>query len=393
MRDRKELFFTVSSRFIALISTFGIVLISSIFLGAEGRGYISLTLTDAALVAIFSNVISGSSAMYFLNKMGEGKVFFSAFLWILFCSMIGSGILSYLHASPFLLLFLLSTALSFHTLVYNQLFANQQFIKGNFLSILVQVAFLTALLPLFIFELPMTWEMYFAIQISIWFLVTLLFLKHTKIGLVNLSELKTIFNYGIKNELSFFLQFFSYRLSYFFIFHQLGVRSLGVFGVMVIIAESVWVISKSFSTVSFAKQLKDEDISGSVERTNYYTKLSLLLSFLILLVLVIVPENWYSLFFTSEFSGLQEILLVVSPGILAMSGSTIIGHFFAAQNRQWVLIYKSLAGVLATLLLTPIMLDLYGIWGAALVMSISHLVSSMILYGYYFIIIKRISVT
>jgi O-antigen/teichoic acid export membrane protein len=290
-------------------------------------------------------------------------------------------------------LFLLSTALSFHTLVYNQLFANQQFIKGNFLSILVQVAFLTALLPLFIFELPMTWEMYFVIQISIWFLVTLLFLKHTKIGLVNLSELKTIFNYGIKNELSFFLQFFSYRLSYFFIFHQLGVRSLGVFGVMVIIAESVWVISKSFSTVSFAKQLKDEDIAGSVERTNYYTKLSLLLSFLILLVLVIVPENWYSLFFTSEFSGLQEILLVVSPGILAMSGSTIIGHFFAAQNRQWVLIYKSLAGVLATLLLTPIMLDLYGIWGAALVMSISHLVSSMILYGYYFIIIKRISVT
>ena len=253
MRDRKELFFTVSSRFIALISTFGIVLISSILLGAEGRGYISLTLTDAALVAIFSNVISGSSAMYFLNKMGEGKVFFSAFLWILFCSMI-------------------STALSFHTLVYNQLFANQQFIKGNFLSILVQVAFLTALLPLFIFELPMTWEMYFVIQISIWFLVTLLFLKHTKIGLVNLSELKTIFNYGIKNELSFFLQFFSYRLSYFFIFHQLGVRSLGVFGVMVIIAESVWVISKSFSTVSFAKQLKDEDIAGSVERTNYYTK-------------------------------------------------------------------------------------------------------------------------
>jgi O-antigen/teichoic acid export membrane protein len=153
------------------------------------------------------------------------------------------------------------------------------------------------------------------------------------------------------------------------------------------------VISKSFSTVSFAKQLKDEDISGSVERTNYYTKLSLLLSFLILLVLVIVPENWYSLFFTSEFSGLQEILLVVSPGILAMSGSTIIGHFFAAQNRQWVLIYKSLAGVLATLLLTPIMLDIYGIWGAALVMSISHLVSSMILYGYYFIIIKRIAVT
>jgi O-antigen/teichoic acid export membrane protein len=158
---------------------------------------------------------------------------------------------------------------------------------------------------------------------------------------------------------------------------------------MVIIAESVWVISKSFSSVSFAKQLQDEDLSRSIERTNYYTKLSFLLSSIVLFVLIIIPENWYVLIFSKEFRGLKEILLIVSPGILAMSGSTVIGHFFAAQNRQWVLILKSLAGVLITIILTPYMLDFYGIWGAALAMSIAHIVSSSVLFLKYSNVIKQ----
>jgi len=135
--------------------------------------------------------------------------------------------------------------------------------------------------------------------------------------------------------------------------------------------------------------LQDEDISVSIERINYYLKLSLVLSFFALLILLLIPENVYNFIFTKEFLGLKEILWVISPGILAMSGSTVIGHFFAAHNRQRVLIYKSLAGVLVTLILTPVMLNVYGIWGAAMAMSISYLVSSFILFGTYYATIKR----
>jgi len=389
MKDRKELFSTLLARILVLVSSFGLVLISSILFGAEGRGNISLNITDAALVAIFSNILSGSSAMFYFNKLSAGKVFYTALFWILICSSIGSGILSLIHSSPFLLLFFLSLALSFHALVFNQLFASQKFIKGNVLTLLVQVTFLLALIPFWIFDYSIHWEMYFVLQILIWFSVSFIFLTPSKIDVVSFSELKAIFTYGFKNELSFFFQFFSYRLSYFFIFCYLGVSSLGVFGVMVGIAESVWIISKSFSSVAFAKQLQDEDISVSIERINYYLKLSLVLSFFALLILLLIPENVYNFIFTKEFLGLKEILWVISPGILAMSGSTVIGHFFAAHNRQRVLIYKSLAGVLVTLILTPVMLNVYGIWGAAMAMSISYLVSSFILFGTYYATIKR----
>jgi len=389
MKDRKELLSTLLSRLLVLVSSFGLVLISSILLGAEGRGNLSLTITDAALVAIFSNILSGSSAMFYLNKLSEGKVFYTAFLWILVCSSIGGGLLSLIHSTPFLLLFLLSVALSFHALVFNQLFASQRFVKGNVLTILVQVTFFLTLLSFWIFDFSLHWEMYFVLQILIWFTVSLIFLTPSKIDVVSFSELKAIFTYGFKNELSFFFQFLSYRTSYFFVFYYLGLSSLGVFGVMVIIAESVWIISKSFSSVAFAKQLQDEDISVSIQRINYYLNLSFLLSFFALLILLLIPENWYNLIFTREFLGLKEILWVVSPGILAMSGSTVIGHFFAAHKQQRVLIYKSLVGVLVTLILTPVMLNFYGIWGAALAMSISYLVSSFILFGAYYATIKR----
>ncbi|MFM8241543.1 MAG: hypothetical protein ACKN86_01960, partial [Crocinitomicaceae bacterium] len=185
MRDRKELISTLSSRLLAMASSFGLVMISSLLLGAEGRGYISLTITDAALVAIFSNILSGSSAMFYLHKISQGKVFYTALLWIIVCSFIGSGILSLIHTSPFLLLFLLCMALSFHSLIFNQLFANQKFIQGNVLTVLVQFTFLAGLLPFLIFKWSINWEMYFVFQISIWFIVSLIFLKPLKIEFVD----------------------------------------------------------------------------------------------------------------------------------------------------------------------------------------------------------------
>ena len=384
MRDARDLISTIFTKSIGLLSSFGLVVLSTHLLGAEGRGYVTLTITDAALLAIFSNILSGSSSMYYLNKFGESKVIITAIVWILFVSFLGTALLTIIHPTNFWLVFSLSVVLSFNSLVYNQLFANQRILKGNLLAISVQAAFFLVLFIVWLFNFSLDWVTYFEIQLVIWSIITLIFIKPLKIELLNLNEFRAVFIFGFRNELSYMFQFISYRFSYFIIYYQLGIESLGVFGLMIIIAESIWVISRSFSSVSFAKQLVDEGENDSVHRTNQYTRLTFFLSAIALLLLLVIPEYWFLVIFSSEFSGLKSILIVVAPGILAVAASTVIGHYFAAKNRQWVLIFKSFLGLILTCILSPIFISLYGIWGAALAMCFSYLASSFVLFFMYY---------
>ena len=75
MSDEKEIKTTLFTKIIGLFASFGLVVLSTRIWGADGRGYISIFLADAALIAVFSNILAGSSAMYYMKKFGRKKVF------------------------------------------------------------------------------------------------------------------------------------------------------------------------------------------------------------------------------------------------------------------------------------------------------------------------------
>jgi O-antigen/teichoic acid export membrane protein len=83
--------------------------------------------------------------------------------------------------------------------------------------------------------------------------------------------------------------------------------------------------------------------------------------------------------FAKEFSSTKLIFSILAPGVLAIAVANIYGHFFAAENNQSILIKKSIAGFLISLILSPILIYQYGILGATAAMSISYLVSSAVL--------------
>ena len=127
MSDNRDLVSTIFFRLLGLLSSFGIVILSTQLLGATGRGYISLLIADSALIAILTNILSGSSAMFHMHKFDEGKVFTTAMIWILFSSLLCTSIIYLIQPINFFLLFWLSFSLSFHSLISNQLFVNQKF--------------------------------------------------------------------------------------------------------------------------------------------------------------------------------------------------------------------------------------------------------------------------
>lgn len=383
MSDNRDLITTIFFRLFGLLSSFGLVILSTHLLGASGRGYISLIIADSALIAILTNILSGSSAMFYMHKFGEGKVFTTALIWVFLSSLICTSIIYLIQPLSFLLLFWLSFSLSFHSLVSNKLFVHQKYFKGNVLGLIVQFSFLIVLFLFWIFGIEISWQEYFYIQISIWIFLSFFFIERVKIDYLNFSELKQIATYGLRNELSYIFQFLSYRVSYFIIYYELGVSDLGVFGVCIILAESTWVISKSVSSVSYSKQIVDLKQSESIKRTNRFASISFYLTFLVIVFIGLIPNQLFTFIFSKEFGNLKSLFLVLSPGILSIAVTNIFGHYFAAKNRQGILIFKSFIGFLCSLILTPLLIEFYRFHGAAFAMTVSYLVSSVILFYAY----------
>jgi O-antigen/teichoic acid export membrane protein len=88
--------------------------------------------------------------------------------------------------------------------------------------------------------------------------------------------------------------------------------------------------------------------------------------------------------FGPEFSGVKKILLMLSPGILAMAGSTVLGHYFAAFGEMKILIATSAVGVVFTALLSFLFIPSLHIAGACIASSGAHLAASAILFYRFF---------
>lgn len=82
-------------------------------------------------------------------------------------------------------------------------------------------------------------------------------------------------------------------------------------------------------------------------------KISLRISFLITLlfisIMLMIPAHWYAMIFGKDFGETKEIVLLLSPGILAIAVSNIIGYYFAGINKLRILNVKSLAGLIFTI--------------------------------------------
>ncbi len=79
-------------------------------------------------------------------------------------------------------------------------------------------------------------------------------LKNINISNISFSKniVKSLFNYGWKTQLSAFIQFLNYRLSYYFLEYFKGIASVGVFSVGVAFSEAIWMVSRSLSVIIYS---------------------------------------------------------------------------------------------------------------------------------------------
>ena len=396
--EKKDTLFTIFSKTAIVLINFAIVVCITRFWGAEGKGYQAIFIANVGLITIVTNIFTNSSISYFVRKVGASKLYAQACIWTFISSSFAILIFYYLGNSSYLLFLFITCLLSGYISFHNALYIGMQKIKYFNLLTILQPLFLLIFLFLLYFIKTSTYLDY--IYAYIFSLIVVIFIAHfltrKTVGKIkfqlDFSVTKQSFSYGFQNELSNFFQFFVSRLSFYFIVYYLGEVSLGIFSVGIAISESIWIISKSISIVQYSKIVNEGNSQNARNGVITASLFSLVFSAFCLVCVLLLPKSVFGYVFTHEFSNVKQIILLMSPGILALSFSNVYGHYFAAIGKMKILILKSVIGACFTLALSIILIPLWKINGACITTSIVHCISSATILCYFMIVKNKESV-
>jgi O-antigen/teichoic acid export membrane protein len=195
---------------------------------------------------------------------------------------------------------------------------------------------------------------------------------------------KSTLSYGIKAHTSNILTFLNYRLDMFLVNAFLNPTAVGYYTVAVALAEKLWFLSHSASTVLFPRVASERDEVRRKEFTPLVSRNVLLIA-IVGAALIFLLSKWVILLFYSEvyiFS--VRPLQILLPGIIALSVSRVLANDVAGRGHPILNAYLAGVTLVTNIGLNILWIPCLGIEGAALSSTISynvHLIGTLIVYS------------
>jgi O-antigen/teichoic acid export membrane protein len=191
-----------------------------------------------------------------------------------------------------------------------------------------------------------------------------------------------LFRFGFLNQLAHISQLLSFRVSYYFLDSYAGYQAVGIYSNAVSI-ESVWMISSSIAVVQYSRIANTTDNKTNQNLTAEFVRISLLVTFIVLIPVVLLPASFYSFVFGKDFFDINRIMWCLAPGILVFVNALIIGHYFSGSGKYQVNTLGSTLGLIITIILSFLLIPRFGYLGAAITASISYLATSVFVTWFF----------
>jgi O-antigen/teichoic acid export membrane protein len=190
------------------------------------------------------------------------------------------------------------------------------------------------------------------------------------------NVLRQLLGFGLKGYIANLLMFFNYRLDSLIVNALLGVASVGIYSIAVAMAEVIWNMAGALSTVMFphvaSLDRKDANRLTPVVSRNVW--------FLTLLAVVFaaVVGRWVIEFvFGTVMLAAAQPLLLLLPGILALSGAKVLSSYLSGIGRPIYSTYIAAGSVILTVALDLIFIPRNGIAGAAAASSVVYTLTAI----------------
>ncbi|PLX10779.1 MAG: hypothetical protein C0598_09730 [Marinilabiliales bacterium] len=389
---------TAGTRVLNAIINLAVILLVTNFIGSEGYGIIGLVIVSVSIIQIFVDLLGGGTLIYFTSRKNHISLLLLSYAWlIIVISVFAMGFsgfeyffperyLEFIPAGQKLNVLLLALIGGFMLTHYNILIGLGKIKQYNIAFSIQLLSFISSFTYLlFMLERQDFGAYITALTISyiVGLLCSLVVFKYMKKGSdLNTNKLiKEMLNFGFVSQLANGFHILNKRISFYFINFFTGLSSLGVYNAGVQLSEGLRLIGQSISLVQFSEISKSRDEQYAISLTIKLMKLSVMLTFMGLLILLIMPIEVYEYLFTKEFTGIKLIIIALSPGVLALAANTIFSHYFSGLGNPKISLWGNIIGFIFTIVFAIVLIPVFGYAGAALTSSISY--SSTVVYQYF----------
>jgi O-antigen/teichoic acid export membrane protein len=172
-------------------------------------------------------------------------------------------------------------------------------------------------------------------------------------------------------------------LDVFILNYYLPIDQVGIYGIAVVLGETLWGVSGSIATVVFPVVSSSSDKKTLTVFTNQVTRVSLTLIVCFSLVLALISKPLIIFWFGQEFADATGALVWLLPGIAIFSVSNILANFLAGVGLLSRNIYSSIVSGVVTVVLDILLIPKIGINGASIATSLSYIVFTIMTIIFY----------
>lgn len=394
----KQLLGTAGTRVLNAVINLCILILLTNKIGSEGLGVIGLIMLDITIIQLVIDLVAGSAIIYYASRHQLGSLAFPAYIWILAVTLffMVAGIIV---ASMFPLFYevvvpngfsrdIISLALlnAIMLLHYNILLGKKKINTYN--RIFSMQIF--SMLGIFLFQIyylqnlsvtAYIWALYIAYGLGA---VCSLLAAYRGSGPFILSgwrqTLRQVLHYGLSTQVANILHMGNKRLSFFLIKYFSGLKSLGVYTAGTQLSEGLRLIGQSISMVQFSTISNTNDKEYARMLTIKLMKFTVLLTAASVLCLLLIPFSTYAFIFSSDFSQIKVVIYALSPGIIALSMTTIFSGYFSGRGMPNINLVSNVIGFVFTIIFAFLLIPIWGYTGAALTASASFTASTIYQY-------------
>ncbi|TKB96063.1 MATE family efflux transporter [Pedobacter cryophilus] len=387
----KKIIFSFQSNFIVAVLALVLTLLTAKFLGAYGRGYLSIIATYIAFIQLITGILGPGTLAFLMRVHKFSELFLLSFLWSLVISIFSTFLLNtigLINQQVTLIFFLNCFLLSIFSLNLRGLINKSNLNWYNILIVLQPLVILACLSYSGLNNFTALDFLYFQnLSYLLVILISILVLRDEIFVKINFSELikltRSAFKIGGINQLSNLTQLFNYRLSFFFLEKWSGLNAVGIFSIILSIANVIWLFAITAGTLigdEISKVATSTD--KGLKLINRYLKISVGVSLIFLFAAFILPSSFYIYLLNNDFSRIKFYLVTFSPGILIFSIAKVLAYYFSNIGKVRINLISSFGGIVPTFL-GFFLVKYYAINGVIISTSFSFLISTYILIYFY----------
>lgn len=366
-------------------------MISSKLFGAEGRGEISLFLTNIAFIQLFCDFGNSSANINLSYKYDNLNIWKTSLIWILMVCVISIIPMYLFKVNHYIYITLSAFLLSINNNNLLILMGNREVNKRNMSLILIALLLVISIIVMF--NLNYTIDSFFkfyVLTIVIGILFSSYWVKHYLKSKEQFKLNIEVFKKGFLAQLGHFVQFLNYRLFFYWVLYYLGKFELGIFNILIVLSESLWIVGHSIGQILHMKILNTAENRTKLKLTKRAIVQSLGATTLLFIVLLIIPNTWWVNIFNKDFDNVSNLLPYLSLGIIMFSVSNIITHYLHAMNEFKKIIMINVTGLVAGTLTCLLLISKMQLIGVCIAWSISFLFSFFVSVYYYIRKIKSL---